>query len=81
MVLTITILFSAMFLISNVAAQDGDPQGDSEDGQLRNCFAEDEIIDNRDAERNGALKTPRDRDCDGDPMGDPLRNRGPIPIE
>ena len=80
MVLTITILFSAMFLISNVAAQDGDPQGDPEDGQLRNCFVEDEITGNRDAERNGAMKTPQDRDEGGDPQGDPLKNRGVIPI-
>ena len=70
-----------MFLISNVAAQDGDPQGDPEDDRLRNCLAEDPEVGNRDAERNGAMKTPQDRAEGGDPAGDPLKNRGVIPID
>ena len=81
-VLAITIVFSVIVSISNVAAQEGDPVGDPEDGdRLRNCLAEDTGVCLRDTERNGALETPRDRDCDGDPVGDPLRTRGGDPID
>ena len=81
-VLTATILFNLVLSISNVAAQEGDAQGEPQDEDpLRNCLAEDAGQCLRDTERNGALETPRDRDCDGDPVGDPLRARGGDPID
>ena len=109
--LTITILFSAIMFISNVAAQEGDPQGDPDDAdqsrfclsedeglqninregdpqgdpdeadQLRNCLADDEGFSLKLLKRDGALETPRDRDQDGDPIGDPFRNRDLDPID
>ena len=82
MVLTVTILFSAMLFISNVAAQEGDPQGDPDDAdQLRNCTPEDEGLCLHLTQRLGALETPRDRAEAGDPMGDPLKTRSGDPIE
>ena len=81
MVFTITVLFSAMMFISNVAAQEGDPQGDPDDAdQSRFCLAEDEGEGLQLVKRDGALETPRDRAENGDPMGDPLKTRKSDPI-
>ena len=80
MVLAVTILFNATSFISNVAAQEGDPQGDPDDAeQLRNCSPEDEGLHL--TQRLGALETPRDRTVAGDPMGDPLKTRTGDPID
>ena len=80
MILTVTILFSAILFISNVAAQEGDPQGDPDDAdKTRFCLS----VDDGDQllNRTGALETPRDRAEGGDPLGDPFRNRDLDPID